>query len=236
VTGPVIGITMGPYSQDPRGHWLREDYLRSVERAGAVPVALAPVRPGAAPALLARLDGLVLSGGSDIDPALFGAAPHPAVRGVARERDEFELALAREALEKDRPLLAICRGHQVLNVATGGTLVQDIPSEVEGAVDHDPDVERWVTAHDVSILQGTRLREILGRGEVAVNSFHHQAVAELGRGLVVSARSTRDGVVEGIEAPGLRFALGVQWHPEGFWREEVGFHPLFAALAEAAGA
>jgi putative glutamine amidotransferase len=236
VTGPVIGIPMGPYSRDTRGHWLREDYLRSVERAGAVPMVLAPVRPGAAPVLLARLDGLLLSGGSDIDPELFGATPHPAVTGVARHRDEFELALAREALQQDRPLLAICRGHQVLNVATGGTLVQDIPSEVTGAVDHDPDVERWVTAHDVSILQGTRLRAILGRDEVAVNSFHHQAVAELGRGLVVSARSPRDGVIEGIEAPDRRFALGVQWHPEGFWREEVGFHPLFAALAEAARA
>jgi putative glutamine amidotransferase len=233
VSGPIIGITMGPYSQDPRGHWLREDYLRSVERAGAVPVVLAPVRPADAPSLLARLDGLVLSGGSDIDPALFGAEAHPSVKGVARQRDEFELALAREALERDRPLLAICRGHQVLNVATGGTLLQDIPSELGRTVDHDPDVERWETAHDVRILQGTRLRAILGRDEVAVNSFHHQAIAELGRGLVVSARSAKDGVIEGIEAPDRRFAVGVQWHPEGFWREEVGFHPLFAALAEA---
>jgi putative glutamine amidotransferase len=235
VSGPLIGITMGPHSKDPRGHWLREDYVRSVERAGALPVVLPPTGAGAAPALLARLDGLLLSGGSDIDPALFGAQPHPTVAGVARQRDDFELALAREALERDRPLLAICRGHQVLNVATGGTLVQDIPSELGMSVDHDPDVERWVAAHDVKILQGTRLRAILGRDEMAVNSFHHQAVAELGQGLVVSARSS-DGVIEGIEAPGRRFVLGVQWHPEGFWREEVGFHPLFAALAEAAGA
>lgn len=236
MTGPVIGITLGPDSNDPRAYRLREDYVRSVERAGGIPLVLAPSPPEAAPALLARLDGLMLSGGSDIDPSLYGAAPHPKVTRVIRARDEFELALAREALERDRPLLAICRGQQVLNVATGGTLVQDIPSEVAGGVDHDPDVERWETAHVVEVLQGTRLRAILGRGEVAVNSFHHQSVAALGQGLVLSARSPLDGVVEGIEAPGRRFVLGVQWHPEGFWRDEVGFHALFAALTEAAQA
>jgi putative glutamine amidotransferase len=236
VTGPLIGITAGPDTRNPLGYWLRQDYVRSVERAGGVPLVLPPSPPASARALVARLDGLLLSGGSDVDPALYGAAPHPAVKGVARDRDEFELALAREALERDRPLLAICRGHQVLNVATGGTLVQDIPSEIGRAVDHDPEAERWETAHHVQILQGTRLREILGRDEVAVNSFHHQAVAALGRGLVVSARSGPDGVVEGIEAPDRRFALGVQWHPEGFWREEIGFHGLFAALAEASRA
>jgi putative glutamine amidotransferase len=236
VIGPVIGITLGPDSNDGRAYRLREDYVRSVERAGGLPLVLAPARPEAAPALLARLDGLLLSGGSDIDPGLYGAPSHPKVTQVIRARDEFELALAREALERDRPLLAICRGHQVLNVATGGTLVQDIPSEVRGGVDHDPDVERWETAHDVHVLPGTKLRAILGRDEVAVNSFHHQSVAVLGQGLVLSARSPLDGVVEGIEAPACRFALGVQWHPEGFWRDDVGFHALFAALTEAARA
>jgi putative glutamine amidotransferase len=236
VSGPLIGITAGPDSRNPQGYWLRQDYVRSVERAGGVPVVLTPAPPGTVRGLLARLDGLLLSGGSDVDPELYGAPRHPTTAGVARERDEFELALAREALEKDRPFLAICRGHQVLNVATGGTLVQDIPSEVKGDVNHDPDVERWETVHDVQILQGTRLRAILGRDEVSVNSFHHQAVGVLGQGLVVSARSPRDEVVEGIEAPDRRFVVGVQWHPEGFWREEVGFHALFAALTEAASA
>jgi putative glutamine amidotransferase len=151
---------------------------------------------------------------------------------VLPARDAFELALTREALSRDLPILAICRGHQVLNVATGGTLIQDIPSQLEGTVDHDPEGERWHPAHQVRILPGTRLREILERDEVAVNSFHHQAVKSVGEGLVVSAGSA-DGIVEGVERPGSRFAVGVQWHPEAFWDKGGAFQPLFEALVRA---
>ncbi len=129
---------------------------------------------------------------------------------------------------------AICRGHQVLNVATGGTLIQDIPSEMVGGGDHDPRWERWEQAHEVRIFPGTRLREILGAERVAVNSFHHQAVERPGRGLVISARSAKDEIIEGIEALDRRFAIGVQWHPEAFWNRPHGFHSLFAGLVEAA--
>jgi putative glutamine amidotransferase len=235
VKRPPIGITIENPRKEAEVFRLREDYVRSVETAGGLPLVLAPGHPADAPDLLAHVSGLLLTGGADIDPALYGDAPHPALGPVFRERDDFELALCAEALRRDLPVLAICRGHQVLNVATGGTLVQDIPSEITGAVAHDPDVERWQTCHEVEILPKTRLREILGTERVAVNSFHHQSVKTLGRDLVLSARSP-DGVVEGIEIPRdrRRFVVGVQWHPESFWDHPPGFRPLFEAFVQAA--
>ena len=229
---PLVGITIG-YSKEPEFFTLRDDYVRAVEKAGGLPVVLAPGRPEDAAELLSKLDGLLLTGGADVDPVLYGEEAHETVTRVIPERDAFEIGLCREALHQDQPLLAICRGHQVLNVATGGTLIQDIPSQVSGAFDHDPDRERWETAHEVRILPRTRLREILGAETIDVNSFHHQAVRDLGQGLVVSATSTVDGVVEGIEAPGRRLAVGVQWHPEAFWDRPRDFQPLFEALVKA---
>ncbi len=230
---PAIGVTIGYDDRRTGLHLLRQDYIRSVEQAGGLPLVLAPGRPEDAPELLDRVQGLLLTGGSDVDPALYGASPHRKLGKVVRERDDFELALTREALERNLPLLAICRGHQVLNVATGGTLIQDIPSEVTGGVEHDSSRERWERAHRVQILEGTRLRDILKRGTVSVNSFHHQATARVGSGLVVSAVSARDQLVEAVEMPDRRFVLGVQWHPEAFWSREDGFQPLFTALVSA---
>ena len=152
----------------------------------------------------------------------------PLVLAPGRPEDAPELLDRR-----NRPVLAICRGHQVLNVATGGTLIQDIPSEVTGDVGHDSQRERWERAHPVQVLEGTRLRDILKRGTVSVNSFHHQAIARVGSGLVVSAVSGGDQLVEAVELPDRRFALGVQWHPESFWNREDGFQPLFTALVSA---
>ena len=229
---PLVGITIG-YSKDPEFFTLRDDYVRAVEKAGGLPVVLVAGRAEDAPDLLSRIDGLLLTGGADVDPVVYGEEPHETVTRVIPERDAFEIALCREILRQDRPVLAICRGHQVLNVATGGTLIQDIPSQVEGAHDHDPEKERWETAHQVRILPRTRLREILGRETIDVNSFHHQAVRALGRGVVVSATSTADDVVEGIELPDRRLALGVQWHPEAFWDRPRDFQPLFEALVKA---
>ncbi len=230
---PAIGVTIGYDDRRTGLLILRQDYIRSVEQGGGLPLVLAPGRPEDAPELLDRIQGLILSGGSDVDPALYGASPHPKLGKVVRERDDFELALVREALDRNRPLLAICRGHQVLNVATGGTLIQDIPSEVTGDVGHDSQRERWERAHPVQVLEGTRLRDILKRGTVSVNSFHHQAIARVGSGLVVSAVSAGDQLVEAVELPDRRFALGVQWHPESFWNREDGFQPLFTALVSA---
>lgn len=232
-----VGLTIGN-SRDAEMFSLRDDYVRAVETAGGLPLVLAPGKPEDAPALAAeyldRVQALVLSGGADVDPALYGEARHPTVKRVFPERDAFELALCREALRRDMPTLAICRGHQLLNVATGGTLFQDIASQVEAAVVHDPDQERWERCHDVVLLPGTRLRDILGQERVAVNSFHHQAVKELGRGLVLSARGCDDGVIEGMEMPDRKFMIGVQWHPESFWDRQPGFQPLFRALVNAA--
>lgn len=226
---PAIGITTGI---DDKGFFsLRPEYARAVEKAGGLPVLLPPGDD--ALSHLDRVSGLMLSGGSDIDPAIYGEAPHPTSRWV-RERDDFELALAQAALERDLPLLAICRGQQVLNVAAGGTLVQDIPSQLPVPGPHYPkDVPRWQVAHEVEILPGTRLREIVGRDVLEVNSFHHQAVRELGRGLRLAARG-RDGVVEAVESAAHRFVIGVQWHPEAMWNREPDHQELFRGFVDAA--
>jgi putative glutamine amidotransferase len=148
---------------------------------------------------------------------------------VNRRRDDFELALTREALRRDAPILAICRGQQVLNVATGGTLVQDIPSTIEGAMLHGGTGPRSRRAHRAEVAEGSRLRTILGRDELSVNSIHHQSVDRPGEGVVVSARCPEDGVVEGVEMPARRFVVGVQWHPESFWNQPDSFQALFDA-------
>jgi putative glutamine amidotransferase len=233
VKRPVIGITIGYSMQDREIFALRDDYVRAVEKAGGLPVVLAPGAPEDAPPLLDHLEGLLLTGGADVDPRLYGEAAHETVTRVIPERDAMEIALCRLALRRDMPLLAICRGHQVLNVATGGTLIQDLPSQWKGAVNHDPEGERWSPAHQVRILPGTRLREILGQERVEVNSFHHQAVREPGQGTIVSAYGEEDDVVEGIEIPDRRLAVGVQWHPEAFWDKDGRFQPLFEALVKA---
>jgi putative glutamine amidotransferase len=233
VTRPLVGVTIG--TDRRKGQFtLRKDYVRAVEAAGGLPVVLAPGKPADAPDLLGRIQALLLSGGEDIDPAHYGEVAHETVKDVTPDRDAFELALTREAFRLDRPILAICRGHQVLNVATGGTLIQDIASSVAGAADHDPERERWELTHEVRLLPGSRLRQVLGEDRVAVNSFHHQAVKDLGQGLVASAWSVEDGLVEGIESPDRSFVLGVQWHPESFWDRSPRFQPLFEALVRAA--
>ena len=185
-------------------------------------------------ALLDRLDGLVVSGGVDIAPGLYGAETHPAVSAVNPERDRFETAILRGALARDLPVLGICRGIQLLNVVRGGTLIQDIPTETGSEVAHDPPGRaRDEVAHGVEIEGGTLLADLLGAGRAEVNSFHHQAVSRLGDGLVVSARSA-DGLVEGVELAGARFTVAVQWHPESFWRDFERFGPLFEGLVRAA--
>jgi putative glutamine amidotransferase len=230
---PLIGITLDDEHGRPGVHVLRDDYVRSVEQAGAVPMIVPPSAAGNAVAILERLDGLLLSGGVDIDPALFDQTPHPELRRVDRARDDLELALTREAVRRDLPILAICRGIQVLNVALGGTLLQHLPSEVAGSERHDCPEPRSRRVHDVDVVPGTLLRRILGEAMVSVNSFHHQAVGRLGEGLSTSASCPDDGVVEGVEMPDRRFVVGVQWHPETFWDHEDSFQPLFDAQAAA---
>lgn len=230
---PVIGMTLDDEHARPGVHVLRDDYVRSVEQAEAIPLVIAPTRPRDAGSILDRLDGLLLTGGIDVDPELFDQAPHPRLGRVDRGRDDLELALIREALERDLPILGICRGIQVLNVAAGGTLIQDIPSQIAGGERHNCPEPRSRRVHRILIDPGTRLHDSLGEANVSVNSFHHQAVDRLGDGLVTSARCDEDGVVEAIEMPRRRFVVGVQWHPETFWNSPDSFQPLFDAQAAA---
>jgi len=236
---PLIGITgwrsqpFGPLARYTFN--LTESYVRAVQAAGGLPVVLPPVlNENELYELFVRLDGLLLSGGGDIDPALFGQMRHRFTDGVSAERDRTELTLARWSLAEDKPVLAICRGIQVVNVAVGGTLIQDIPSQIPNALVHhySDDTPRDYLAHTVRVNEGTQLADILSTSEVAVNSWHHQSCDAPGRGLVYTAWSP-DGVVEGAEAPGHRFAVCVQWHPEEMFHNRADMLALFRALVEA---
>jgi putative glutamine amidotransferase len=212
-----------------------DDYLSSVEQAGGrarvLEVSDSPRK------VLDEIDGLLLTGGGDIDPVLYGEARHPTVEDAEPGRDEFEIDLARRAMAADVPLLAICRGAQVLNVAAGGTLVQDIPSAVESTLSHSIVEPKSAEAHAVHVAPGSRLEQALGATvdgshSCRVNSRHHQSVGRVGPGLVSSATAP-DGVIEAIEKQGSEFCVGVQWHPENFWRTGE-FAPLFENFVNAA--
>jgi putative glutamine amidotransferase len=226
---PVVEITT--YVTPARfGAWELEsalvpaDYVRTIERAGGRPLLVPPSDDGIAETLDA-LDALVFSGGSDLDPELYGQDAHPETTGVVPERDRAELTLLRAALERDMPVLAICRGSQVLNVARGGDLVQHLPEVVgDDKHKHTPGV---MADHDVRIERDTQLGELLG-DRAPVKSHHHQGFGRIGDGLRVAAVAD-DGTIEAVEDPERRFALGVLWHPEA--GEDL---KLFEALVEAA--
>jgi putative glutamine amidotransferase len=226
---PVVGITA--YVEQARwGFWdlpaalVPYSYVVSVERAGARALVVPPSN-AAVDETLDALDGLLLSGGADLDPASYGADAHPATSGIRPDRDAGELALLREALRRDMPVLAVCRGSQVLNVARGGDLVQHLP-EVVGDEKHRQTPGTF-SEHGVTIEPGTRLRSLIGdRSEV--KSHHHQGYGRIGDGLRVVAWAD-DGTLEALEDPDRRFALGVLWHPE-----EDNDAPLFEALVEEA--
>jgi putative glutamine amidotransferase len=202
---PIIAITP---CKKPR------DYDAAVRRAGATPRALSLDEPTAT--ALDGVDGLLLTGGDDVDPAIYGEAPHPTYDLSEPGRDAFEIDLVRRALDADLPVLAICRGLQVLNVALGGTLIQDIPSEPASMLQHDAEGAPTTLAHTVSVTPGSCLAALVGPdGTRAVNSRHHQSIRALGEGLVVTGTSP-DGVIEAAEVPSARFCVGVQWHPENF--------------------
>jgi putative glutamine amidotransferase len=185
------------------------------------------------------MDGLLLTGGDDVAPSRYGEDAHSSIVRVAPERDEFEIGLVLEARKHGLPILAICRGLQVLNVAAGGTLIQDIPSQVTGALDHKqavPPKQSYDFAHEIWIekdsLLAKLMRERLNDDSFEVNSRHHQAVNQVAEGFEVSATAP-DGVIEAIEDPRARFCIGVQWHPENFWRTGE-FRPLFEGFIDAA--
>jgi putative glutamine amidotransferase len=180
----------------------------------------------------------MLTGGGDVDPALFGEAPHSTFEAAEPGRDTFEIDLARAAIEARVPLLAICRGMQALNVAMSGTLVQDIPTQIAGALNHSVREPRFAIAHEVWVTKGsvlwTLMQDKLDGETCQVNSRHHQSVKRVAPGFEVSATAP-DGVIEAFERPGTVFCVGVQWHPENFWRTGE-FRPLFEGFIRAASA
>jgi putative glutamine amidotransferase len=213
-TRPVIGITT--YAQEASwGVWrlpaalIPLDYVEAVERAGGRPVLIPPSEEGVDETLEA-LDGIVFSGGADVDPSIYGADPHPETDSPQARRDAGELALLRGAIEHDMPTLAICRGFQLLNVARGGDLVQHLP-ETLGHDDHKQ-IPGTFVKHAVEVKEGTRLASMIG-ARSDVTSHHHQGLGRVGDGLVEVAWA-KDGTLEGVEDPSQRFTVGVQWHPE----------------------
>ena len=207
-------------------------YMRAVTRAGGLPVVMSPQPDEAVADLVARLDGLLLPGGPDIHPSRYGHEPHPKLGPTWPEVDHFEVAVLREAEARGLPVLAICRGMQLVNVAHGGTLHQHLPDHPGDDIAHRREADGNPEAmHTVHVERGSRLAEILGREGVYVNSYHHQAPDELGDGLRAVAHAL-DGVIEGIEGDG--FLVGVQWHAEAMQEAEEQ-QALFTALVEAAG-
>lgn len=233
---PLIGLTLDhetaeTYSKFP-WYALRQNYADWMTASGAVPVAL-PHEPDLVTDLMRHLDGLVVTGGAfDVDPALFGAHERHASVTTKDRRTAFEAAITRQALAQDLPVLGICGGEQLLNVVLGGTLLQHIPSAVAAALEHEQPNPRDEPGHPVNLVHGTRLATIVGSTRLEVNSAHHQAVDDLGSGVVVNAVAP-DGVIEGIEHPGYRFCIGVQWHPE--FTLQDGDRRLGLAFVAAAG-
>ena len=243
---PVIGITatlkqdVDCVAERPLGKFVRADldYVEGVAEAGGVPVVLPPVvGVRGAEALLEGLDGLLLSGGSDLDPGYYGERPVPELGVTLPERDAFEMALLEHALRRKIPILGICRGMQVLNVALGGTLYQDLPSQMDHMVllGHRQETPKWQPTHEVEVDGGSKVAEILGADELKVNSYHHQAIKKLASGLVAVAHAP-DGVIEAVESGDLskRWVIGVQWHAEAMREAGPEHRNLFEAHVSAA--
>jgi putative glutamine amidotransferase len=220
---PVIGITadFSPAKRDGNGaayeatHFLPHRYCRAVENAGGVALILPALNSSAGlKRLFDSMDGLLISGGDfDIHPSYYGEKPLPGLGTVKQHRTEFELDLAAAALKRDLPVLGLCGGEQAINVVLGGTLYQDIPTQLPNAGNHQQSDKKQTGGHRIEIHQCTRLREILRRQSVEVNTTHHQAVKKAGKGLIVNATAD-DGLIEGIESEQHLFVIGLQWHPE----------------------
>lgn len=245
---PVIGIptqtlqSLGGVSAEIPTSWvMSQRYVTTLTDAGAIPWLIPLVDDETLRGVYDRLDGVFLPGGADIDPVSYGSAPHPLCDKTDRDRDRVELALARWAIADGKPLLGVCRGMQLINLAAGGSLYQDIAEQKPGAIKHDyfpfagQNFARDYLAHDVDVVEGTRLAKIFGAGRLRVNSMHHQGVREIGRGLVASATAS-DGLIEGLEAPDASYVVAVQWHPEALTEKESRARTLFRDFVATASA
>lgn len=241
VIRPLVGITCqfdpSPSNRNPQTmdgvHRLSESYCRAIRESGGLPILLptTPV-PEARVEYLRAVDALVFSGGGDIDPSEFGEEPHPALGNVDPLRDDFEMALCRDALDLNLPILAICKGSQVLNVVAGGTILQDIAAFVPSPLQHAQKSPAWRGSHRVEIAPGSLLAKWMGGESARVNSFHHQSIGKVGAGFRATAR-TSDGVIEAIESLTHDFVVGVQFHPEGMFDASEAAAGLFRGLIEA---
>jgi putative glutamine amidotransferase len=242
---PVIGIATQTLpavpGQLPACWVMGQRYVNVLREAGGVPwlIPLVPDDVETLREIFARLDGIFLTGGVDVDPSRYGEQKQSYCGATDPPRDAVELTLLEWAMDAHKPVLAVCRGIQALNVACGGTLYQDVAAQVPAAIKHDyfPTQDnpncRGYLAHPVAVRPGTRLGRILGSERVPVNSMHHQAIKELGRGLVVSARAP-DGVIEGVEGANGQFLVAVQWHPEELADSDPGMRRLFTSFLDAA--
>src|SRR5690349_236603 len=240
MTAPLIGIT-ADVEMDARAAGERDGtltvprrYCRAVEQTGGIPVVLDPtVSISIRRQHVERLDGIILSGGNfDIHPSYYGEEPLKELGEIRSQRTDFELDLTRHALNENMPILGICGGAQAINVCLGGSLYQDIRTQVAGADEHEQSARREMGGHMVTIAAGTKLYRIIGNDRLEVNTTHHQAVKLPGEGLVINAVAP-DGLVEGIESRQHAFVLGVQWHPEVLSPYREAHHRIFAAFIAA---
>jgi putative glutamine amidotransferase len=230
---PIIGITCTTADST---NAIGISYISAIENAGGTPILLPLVQNNSCTAdFLSVIDGLLLSGGVDADPFLYGEEPRPALGRIDVDKDRVEMSLIAKTLEIDLPILGICRGIQILNVAAGGTLYQDISMYSSTILKHRQDAPRSYATHAIEVQEGNRLLDILGQSSIRVNSFHHQAVRKAAPGFIVSAIA-RDGIVEGIESAHHSFAIGVQFHPELMWQNNPPITALFVAFVSAAKA
>ena len=240
---PIIGITSDFHPGNHQGfssrgeptYFLRARYVDAVSDLGGIPFIL-PITddPKLQAELLRRTDGLLITGsGPDLDPRLYGERPTARFKIMSKQRSAFELGLAKQALKLDRPILGICGGLQLLNVAMGGSLIQDIATQMPGALTHRQETAATQVSHRVKITRGTHLYKILRTGMLKVNSSHHQAPKKLAPGWVVNAVAS-DGIIEGLESPRHRFAIGVQWHPESLYQKDPASRRLFKAFLKEA--
>jgi putative glutamine amidotransferase len=241
---PIIGIPTQTLEeipdQLPRCWVMSQQYVRVLVTAGAIPwiIPLLESDPVTLRSIYDRTDGIFLPGGVDLDPSTYAEAPDRLLGRTDPARDEIELSLTRWALEDEKPLLAVCRGIQVVNVAAGGTVHQDLSSQLPGSIKHDyfpvrGQYSRDLLVHDVTLPEGSRLRDLLGASTVKVNSMHHQGIKQLAPGLRPTAYAP-DGLIEGIESPNGHFMLGVQWHPEALVERDPRMRELFTAFIDAA--
>jgi putative glutamine amidotransferase len=227
VVKPIIGITAG-FDNSEEKHFLTNFYVEAIASLGGIPVIL----PSSDLSLIEKMynfvDGLIFSGGADIDPGFFGESPLRGMGEITPIRDEFELNLAKIALNGYKPILGICRGIQVLNIAAGGNIYQDIAEVTKQ--EHEQKAPKWTTYHEVEIIKDSLLFKIIGETKVKVNSFHHQVVKDLGKGFKKTAW-TKDGLIEAIEINSDRqVVIGVQWHPECTWNIDLASKGLFKFL------